>query len=410
MVLVGLPLLVLNDYGMSWGVGLVLAFRVLPNLLFGAIAGDFIDRHDPLKISIYSALAAGAAIALVPFSWSLWHVQLLAACIGVASMFGGPSRMALRERVMAKGDEMKGNSAIVAAERFPTLLGPALTGPIMVASSLDAVFVIGAVAAVLAAFPLIRLPLNPLEGSSEPRRSGSLNRPALTPVSILQHLGRRLFLDNIRNLTYVVRMDRMLAGLTITAFTYVFTVGLGRVFLAQYSVEAFPSAEGALGYLMAGMGVGGVIGAVLVPFISRVRSGWLYVLCNVLEAFCWLALPWVDNLVVAITLLVVTGIFESVATVVFFAEVQKRLPNSFSGRYYAMLLPLSDAAQMFGFLFGGLVVLAGVAWAAGTIWAVMALPVLAFTAFFVNPGPPRARSEEQADGQQEDGQQEESRE
>src|SRR5699024_12607516 len=91
---------------------------------------------------------------------------------------------------------------------------------------------------------------------------------------------------------------------------------------------------------------------------------------------------WLDNSVVAITLLVVTGIFASVATVVFFAEVQKRLPNSFSGRYYAMLLPLSDAAQMFGFLFGGLVVLAGVAWAAGTIWAVMALPVLAFTAFF----------------------------
>lgn len=402
MVLVGLPLLVLNDYGMSWGVGLVLAFRVLPNLLFGAIAGDFIDRHDPLRISIYSALAAGAAIALVPFSSALWHVQLLAACIGVASMFGGPSRMALRERVMAKGSEMKGNSAIVAAERFPTLLGPALTGPIMVVSGLEAVFVIGAVAAVLAALPMVRLPLSPMERSHGPRRSGSLDRPTLTPASVLRHIGRRLFLDNVRNLTHVVRMDRMLAGLTITAFTYVFTVGLGRVFLAQYSVESFPGAVGALGYLMAGMGVGGVIGALLVPYISRVRSGWLYVLCNVLEAFCWLALPWVDNLAVAITLLAVTGIFESVATVVFFAEVQKRLPNSFSGRYYAMLLPLSDAAQMLGFLFGGLIVLAGVAWAAGVIWAVMALPVLAFTMYFIRPGPPRARTETQSSGQQEE--------
>ena len=259
MVLVGLPLLVLMDYGMSWGVGLVLACRVLPNLLFGAVAGDFIDRHDPLRISIHSALVAGLFIAVVPFSGALWQLQVLAAGIGVAAMFGGPSRMALRERVMTKGREMEGNSAIVAAERFPTLLGPALTGPVMMVADIRAVFFIGAVAAVLAAVPMIRLPLAPLqetEGVGSPQERSPSRAPS-SPLGLLRYIGRRLFVDNVRNLTHVVRMDRMLAGLTITAFTYVFTVGLGRVFLAQYSVDVFPGLEGALGYLMAGMGMGG---------------------------------------------------------------------------------------------------------------------------------------------------------
>jgi hypothetical protein len=70
-------------------------------------------------------------------------------------------------------------------------------------------------------------------------------------------------------------------------------------------------------------------------------------------------------------------VFESIASVVYFAEVQKRLPAELTGRYYATLVPMSDVFLVAGTVAGGaLVATAGIAWSATLVGLAMAVPVL----------------------------------
>ncbi len=56
---------------------------------------------------------------------------------------------------------------------------------------------------------------------------------------------------------------------------------------------------------------------------------------------------------------------------------ERRLNPKFSGRYFAMLLPLSDAFLLFGTVLGGaLVAYASFSWAAFAIFIAMAVPVI----------------------------------
>ena len=49
MTAVGLPLLVLERYGSGLQAALTLALELLPNVLFGAVVGDLVDRGDPRR-------------------------------------------------------------------------------------------------------------------------------------------------------------------------------------------------------------------------------------------------------------------------------------------------------------------------------------------------------------------------
>jgi MFS family permease len=379
LVLVGLPLLILHQYGTGFGLGLVIALRILPNFLFGPSVGGIIDSRDPMRIAIIASLASAALTMLMPLTTALWQLCLLAAALGLTSMFTGPARMALRSWLIPKGREMDGNGAIVTAERIPDFLGPAMVGPLLIVGDLAWLFYGGALLTVLACAPLLGLGRFP--NRSAPTRE---SRAAGTGI-LFRRLIRRLFTDNARSLAEVVRVDGTLSALTITGFTYVFAVGVGRIFLSEYSIKHFASIHGALGYLIAAMAFGGVLGSIAAPRLKRVQPGWLYFAGNILEGVCWLLLPFAPGFVAAGTLMVLAGVLESAATVVFFAEVQIRLPDSFSGRYYAMLLPLTDACMLLGAVVGGVVVLAGLPWAALVICLAMVAPIALLGRLFLHP-------------------------
>ncbi|MFD6182999.1 hypothetical protein, partial [Streptomyces goshikiensis] len=187
----------------------------------------------------------------------------------------------------------------------------------------------------------------------------------------------RALAGGARELVHMVKDDGRLSSLTVTAFTYMVALGLGRTFLAAYSLEEFEGVPAMLGYLLAAMGLGGACGALLTARLRGWNQGWVYILGNALEGVCWIALIWTGSWVVALALLFVAGVFESIASVVYFAEVQKRLPTQLTGKYYATLVPLSDVFLVGGTVAGGLLVgVAGIGWSAALVGLAMAVPVL----------------------------------
>ncbi|MFE4637730.1 MFS transporter [Streptomyces sp. NPDC056773] len=403
MTTVGLPLLVMQRYGLGLEVGFTLAARFLPNILLGAVVGQIVDRYDPRRVAMLAALGSGLVVALFPLTTSMWQIQLLALAIGVGYMFSFPATMALRPRVIPEGSELEGNSLIVTAERIPKLIGPALAGPIAAGLGIGWLFCAEAATAVAAAALLLRLPLADLprdaasSGSSAsaessdssaataPAKASGLRGPA--PVRWLAAWAGAMA-SGTRDLTRMVKDDGRLSSLTLTAFTYMVALGLGRTFLAAYSLEEFASVPAMLGYLLAAMGLGGACGALVTSRFRGWNQGWVYILGNALEGVCWIALIWTGNWIFALALMFVAGAFESIASVVYFAEVQKRLPTQLTGKYYATLVPLSDVFLVAGTVVGGLLVeVGGVAWSGVLVGLMMALPVLVLVSRLVPEKP-----------------------
>ncbi|MFF4457523.1 MFS transporter [Streptomyces goshikiensis] len=386
MTTVGLPLLVMQRYGLGLEVGFTLAARFLPNILLGALAGQIVDRYDPRRVAMFAALGSGLVVALFPLTTAMWQIQLLALAIGVGYMFSFPATMALRPQVIPQGSELEGNGLIVTAERVPKLIGPALAGPIAAGLGIGWLFCAEAATAVAAAALLLRLPLYERPAAEAPSApaapaesaapAAGAARPGPAGLRWLAAWARALA-GGARELVHMVKDDGRLSSLTVTAFTYMVALGLGRTFLAAYSLEEFEGVPAMLGYLLAAMGLGGACGALLTARLRGWNQGWVYILGNALEGVCWIALIWTGSWVVALALLFVAGVFESIASVVYFAEVQKRLPTQLTGKYYATLVPLSDVFLVGGTVAGGLLVgVAGIGWSAALVGLAMAVPVL----------------------------------
>jgi MFS family permease len=337
---VGVPLLVIERYGLGFNVGLTTGMLVMPSMLLGVAAGNLVDRGNPRKILIVSAVFSGLLVTLFPGTDALWQIQALAILVGIGYMFVMPAVLVVRPQVMAPGSELAGNGLVVSAQRLALLLGPTASGPVIGLAGLRWVFVFEAITAIAAAGFLIRL-----------RIPAPASRPASGPASAGKTLA-----ESVRNVTRLVMSDRKLAAMTVTVFTYVIAYGLGNLLLASYSLDVFHRLPGVLGYLLGALGVGGAAGALLAPRLNRFDRGLVYVCAAILEGVIWAFVPSVDAVASALLLLFMAGLLESTATVVFFAEVQPRLTAEYTGRYWAIVIPGTDACLLIGRALGGFVI------------------------------------------------------
>ncbi|WP_181871221.1 MFS transporter [Sphaerisporangium album] len=393
MTQVAIPLLAADRYGFGLAVGIALGIRLVPTVLLSAVAGYLIERIDPRRVAVWSSVSSAAVVALFPLTTELWQLYVLSFLTGITYMFGVPAWMALRPQAMKPGAELEGNSSVVTAERTTMLLGPALAAAIATSLGLVWLFAAEAASAAAAAVLILRIPLRARDARKEPGkdREGTAGGTAAVVRKTIQGA----FVDGPRDLARAVGRDRFLLGLTITSFTYVFAVALGRTFLIAATAEWFPEHQ-VYGYALAAMGAGGIVGGFLGGRLGRFHAGKVYVLGNALEGFCWLAMPFLPLHGALYGLLFLAGFLESVASVVYFAEVQRRLPDQHMGRYFAALIPLLDVCTALGLTIGApLTGSAGLTWVAAGIFALITLPVVVgYPVFGRAPAPPGAEPTE----------------
>ncbi|MEU0688736.1 MFS transporter [Streptomyces uncialis] len=395
MTAVALPLLLLDHYGISASSGLAFAARLIPGVLVGPVAGDAIARFDPRRVAVVSALGSAAVIALMPWTTELWQIQVLSLLAGIGHMFAGPARLALRPLVLKEGEELAGNGVLVTVERLPILVGPPLAGILIAGAGFHVAFLAEAVACLAAAGLVLLVPASPLGSLLRPQDAsppdGQGPRPGGKLLTAARHL-RGAYTTGVRGMLTAVTRDRFLLGLTLTGFTYVAAMAVGRMFLLRLAADSFGGQPGFYGYLLGAMAVGAVLGGVLVGRLTRLRSGLLYILGNTVEAALWVLAVHVPSATTVLILLFLVGVTESVATAVFFAEAQRRLPASLAGHYYAALIPLTDACALIGAVAGASLTATTLVGASYTVGALIALPVLLTAPWYLrgrgkDPGP-----------------------
>ena len=127
---IALAFLVFDTTDNVIAVAAVFLAATLPNLLFGPIAGTFVDRWDHREVLIVSDLLRAALVLLLPVAavTNLLLVYPLIFLITTISVFFRPARVAILPRIVREDELLTANSALWIGETVADIIGYPLAG------------------------------------------------------------------------------------------------------------------------------------------------------------------------------------------------------------------------------------------------------------------------------------------
>ena len=124
---VALPLHVYEQTDSTLAVAVVFAARFLPRVLFGSIAGVFVDRWDRKRIMVVSDIAR--AVFLAPLLLAPDQLEVIvpvAAIQGFIGLFFMPAENALLPKLVGEDRLVTANALNALNDNLGFLIGPAL--------------------------------------------------------------------------------------------------------------------------------------------------------------------------------------------------------------------------------------------------------------------------------------------
>lgn len=331
--MVALVVLIVQITGSASAVGGVLVARLLPTLA-SPFAGVLADRLDRRAILVTSDLARAVLVLGVVFTRDLATIYVLVFLMGLARTLFNPTIRAAFPSVVGEGDLTRANALIGTTFGVSETVGPALGGLLVAFVGVEAAFVLDAATYLISAAFLSRIPL------PRPQREDSAG------------FGRELK----AGLGYLAGA-RVPLALVVGAFLTMLTINAtvpAEVFLAK---ETFGAGDVGYGLLVGLWGGGIVLGSALIAALGdRVSLMPLYLFSIFASALALAATGLSPTFVFALGALVVAGIANGVDDVATNTILQKRVPDAFLGRVFAVKFLGYGVGEALAFPVGGLVV------------------------------------------------------
>jgi hypothetical protein len=302
--------------------------------------------------------------------------SLVLSLVGIVSSVAMSARLVVRGDLAEQFDTGYVNSFIVAAERVAMLAAPLGAAVTATPENVELGFYAEAAALVLSSGLIVAVPASRdrVKGSGvSGRRSGRRSR-------FFQRC--RSLVDEVIAYFCMMRDASTAVGaISVSSFGYMFYLGLRRVLLPIYIVASLNEPLNALGYIYAASAIGGLLGAIASPLVTRnAHLICAYVVLTVMEAGAFLTLFLVETLTWTLVVFAVSGFMEAVATAVFFVVVQAQVRPSRQGTFFGFFLPQCELFVGVGALFAGLLAGLPLVYSLGVVSAaVLVLPLLLFS-------------------------------
>lgn len=254
------------------GLGWMNAARWLPYLLFGLILGALIDRVRRRPVMIASDLFRALLVCAIPALWafgllSLVPLLLIVALLGTATLVNDSASQAFVPRLVPDGGLQAAHARIDGTNAVAQTAGPALGGALLAALAAPIVVLVNVVTFLFSVVVVSRIRVE------EPRLSRNANAGR---TNLRREIAAGL------EWVYSTPSLRDLAIWTHVWFT-------AQAILAAVSADYFLSVIGIdafwFGIVMAGGGLGGIVGALLSPLLGeRMGSGRVVILAHLCSA------------------------------------------------------------------------------------------------------------------------------
>jgi MFS family permease len=311
------------EQGGATAVGLVSLLRWVAAAAVSPFAALLADRYRRRRVMVVSdvlraALIAGAAAAVLA-NLGVSAVYVLATLVSIVGTPFRPAEAAYTPSLVKTPEELGAANVVAAAvESIGIFAGPALGGVLLASTGIAATFFITAGALVASALLILRIPGG--EARTEDR-------------VVARHLGEEL-LAGFR----AVASDRKIALLVGLFAAQTFVDGLLGVLIAVLALSYLDAGAAAVGWLNAACGVGGLVGALFAgALVGRGRLAGDFGLGVLLFGLPLALIATTRAQTVALLLLGIVGIGNTLADVAGVTLLQRVSPDAVLGRVFGLL-------------------------------------------------------------------------
>jgi MFS family permease len=341
MLNIALPLYVYQMTGSTLATSTMFIAAMLPNLLFGSVAGVFVDRWDRRRTMVVANLLL--AVGLLPLlavrsTDQLWIIYLVAFFESTVEQFFGPAKDALLPRLVDEKHLVAANSLNSLNNNLARLIGPALGGAAAALIGLGGVALLDAASFVIAALMIALIVGAPRAEPAAPAATGS-------PWAAV---GRE-WLDGLR---LIVRGDKLRVIFVLMAITSL-GEGVFGVLFVVFVNQILHGGAPEIGWLMSAQAVGGLIGGVVVGWIGhRFAPTRLISIGSVLFGLLDLAIfnypRFSASFLPAIGLFVAVGVPGVIARTGINTVLQTAVVDEFRGRVFGALGMTASLMMLIG--------------------------------------------------------------
>lgn len=323
--------------------------ELIPALLFGSIAGVFVDRWDRKRTMVISNLLL--ALTLLPLlavrsAELVWVAYMVGFVQSSIVQFFRPAENAFLPRLVPEERLLTANSLNALNNNLARLLGPALGGTVMGMFGISAIVLVDAISFLTAALMIVLI-----------TTSGRIEKAAVVTTEVAQRAWRKVWREWADGMALVRRQRAVAALLTLNAVT---ALGEG-VFGVMFVVWVKDVLEGGsleLGWLMSAQAVGGLLGGVILGAVAdRFSPDRLLGLASMVFGFLDLALfnyPFfLSGIWIGIVLIGFVGVPTIGIGAGFTTLLQSVVRDDYRGRVFGLMGTTSGLLRLAGTLIAG---------------------------------------------------------
>jgi MFS family permease len=263
MLRIALPIYVYDQTGSALGIGTMFIVQTLPRVLFGSLAGVFVDRWNRKRTMVISDLAQTVLVLLLLIGSSperLWVIYLVAFVQSTISQFFGPAKEAIIPHLVAEPQLVAANSLNALSQALIFLIGPSLGGVVMELLGMSSVVLLNS-ASFLVSGAMISL----ISVSSYPPEQYFKTADPGTTVTATWTTMWQEWLGGLR----LVKREFWLISLFIVMGVAAFAQGIINVLFVIFVREVLKAGALEFGWLVAIQGIGGLIGGFIVGQVGK---------------------------------------------------------------------------------------------------------------------------------------------
>jgi MFS family permease len=320
--------------GGTSAVGIAGLVRMLPAAVVAPFAASLGDRFRRERFLVAIALLGSAALGGSAAAFFLGRNEAvvfgLGAVVGIASTLFRPALQAVLPSLARTPEELiAANAGTSTLESFGTLVGPVVAGILVSVSNAGVAFVVGSGVLLAGAVLLQRVRV---EGRIQGAAAGESAR------------ARELVTAGFR-LVASAPKPRLILGLTTAQ---AFVRGCLNVLIVVAAFRLFGAGSGAVGYLTAAIGVGGLLGAFGAMTLEGRRLAVPFGIALIFWGVPIALIAASPHLAAALVLLAVVGAANSVEDVAVFTLLQRIVPDELLTRVLGIVWGLAMGAVAIG--------------------------------------------------------------
>lgn len=351
--------------------GLISFMQAAPELIFGPVAGAYLDRIDRRKLLRMVQFINITMMGLLTFlvatgTVQYWHLLVIALIVGTAAAFDWPARLSIVPALVERKHLQSAVALNAAAFNGARVVGPSIGGSLIGGVGLAFCFAFTSISAV--PFLLVLFTM-----------------AAIRPNISVHETPQGAWSSLMEGYRYIWRNREMRGLLSVD----IIPIALGMSYTTMapaIAADVLHMGDGGLGWLLTANGIGAVSGTLLVAFLSNTRNRGRIVVGGVgVFGVLLIVFGLSGNVVLSLVTIITLGLVVATYSTMNDTLIQSNVDDEYRGRVMASYSMLWGLSPIGGLLAGTLAAYVGVQWAV----AINGMLVLLYVPFLLFKTPVR---------------------